>query len=303
LVETGEILGPRIYTTGPGVFSSSGIDDKEAARNYIKRYKEAYKTNTLKQYVTGDRLTRQWVAMACKEFGITPTTEGALDMKLDLSQMIDGFSGNEHSLPIQPLYKDIAQFVAQTKTYYTPTILVAYGAPWSENYFFETTDVLHNEKLRRYIPRELINSMMRRRGQWFSQEEYGFKGIAKGAADVVKAGGRVGIGGHGQMQGIGYHWEVWAMQSGGMSTLEALKVATIFGAEAIGLNQDIGSLEVGKFADLVVFDKDPLADIHNTNTIKFVMKNGEFFEGDSLERIWPTQKKLDKQYWWETEPR
>ncbi|MFL6468876.1 MAG: amidohydrolase, partial [Pyrinomonadaceae bacterium] len=142
LVETGDILGPRVYTTGPGVFSSLGFDDKDSVSNYIKRYADAYKTDTLKQYVVGDRNVRQWVAMACADNKITPTTEGALDMKLDLSQMIDGFSGNEHSLPLQPIYNDVIQFVAKTKTYYTPTILVAYGSPWTENHWFETSDVL-----------------------------------------------------------------------------------------------------------------------------------------------------------------
>lgn len=303
LVETGEILGPRVLTTGPGVFSGVGLDEKEAVNNYIKRYGEAYKTNTLKQYVVGDRVVRQLVAMACKEYGITPTTEGALDMKLDLTQMIDGYSGHEHSLPLQPIYNDVVQFVAKTKTYYTPTILVAYGGPWAENHFFQNTNVLGNEKLRRYIPRELVNSMMRRRPQWFAPEEYSYKEIAKGAADIVKAGGRVGIGGHGQMQGLGVHWEIWAVQSGGMPTHDALRVATIFGAEAIGLNRDVGSLEPGKMADLIVLDKNPLLDIRNTDSIRLVMKNGELFEGDTLTQQWPVQKKLEKQYWWDLEPK
>ncbi len=303
LVETGEIIGPRIYTTGPGVFSGDALGDKDAARNYIKRYRDAYQTMTLKQYIVGDRLTRQYVALACKEFNITPTTEGALDMKLDLSQMLDGYSGNEHALPLQPLYKDMAEFVAQTKTFYTPTILVAYGAPWSENYFFQNTDVLGNKKLARFIPAELLNGMLRRRGQWFHPDEYGHRGIAEGAAKVVRAGGRVGLGGHGQMQGIGCHWELWALQSGGMTPMEALRCATIFGAEAIGMTRDVGSLETGKLADLVVLDQNPLTDIRNTNTIRYVMKNGELFEGETLDQVWPAQRKLEKQYWWGREPK
>jgi imidazolonepropionase-like amidohydrolase/Tol biopolymer transport system component len=303
LVEMGEIIGPRVYSTGPGVFSRSGLDDKDAARNFIKRYKEAYRTDTLKQYVSGDRIVRQWVAMACKEFGITPTTEGALDMKLDLSQMADGYTGNEHSLPIQPIYKDVAQFVAKTNTFYTPTILVAYGAPWTENYYFQTTDVHGNQKLRRFIPHELLDTMVKRRGQWFMPEEYGFKGIASGATQIVRAGGRVCLGGHGQLQGLGCHWELWSLQSGGMTQMEALRCATIFGAEALGLQDDLGSLEAGKLADLVVMDKDPLKDIQNTNTIRYVMKNGEVFEAETMDQVWPAQKKLENMYWWNNEPR
>ena len=302
LVDAGEILGPRIFTTGPGVFSGSGLEDKDAVRSFIKRYKEAYRANTLKQYVAGDRIVRQWVAMACQEFGITPTTEGALDMKLDLTQMADGFSGHEHALPLQPLYKDVIEFVARTKTFYTPTILVAYGAPWTENFYFESDDVHGNQKLRRFIPHELLDTMVKRRRQWFMAEEYGHTGIARAAAAIVAAGGRVCLGSHGQLQGLGAHWEIWSLASGGMPPHAVLKAATIFGAEAIGLQQDVGSLEVGKLADLIVLDKDPLKDIRNTNAIRYVMKNGELFDGDTLDQIWPVPKKLEKQYWWGTDP-
>jgi hypothetical protein len=217
--------------------------------------------------------------------------------------MIDGYTGSEHSLPIQPLYKDVTQFVAKSRTFYTPTILVAYGAPWSENYYFESTPKLHDDpKMRRFIPHELYDTMVRRRAQWFLPEEYGHQGIAKGVADIVRAGGRVGLGSHGQFQGLGAHWEIWNLQSGGLTPHETLRVATIYGAEALGLQQDLGSLERGKLADLLVMDRNPLTDIRNTLSIKYVMKNGELFEADTLDRVWPSAKKLERQYWWDGAP-
>ena len=93
------------------------------------------------------------------------------------------------------------------------------------------------------------------------------------------------------------------VQSGAMTQMEALCVATILGTEAIGLNRDVGSLELGKLGDLIVLDQNPLTDVRNTNTIRYVMKNGELYEVDSRNQVWPVQKKLEKQYWWEREPK
>ncbi len=303
MVDVGMIPGPRIYATGPGVFSTSGIEDRDAAFKYIKRYKDAYKTNTLKQYVAGDRLVREWIIEACKEYGITATIEGSLDLKLNLTQMADGFSGQEHSFPIMPIYNDVVQFVVRTKTFYTPTILVAYGAPWSENYWFENENPDKDAKLRRFIPSELLDTMVRRRAQWFLPEEYGHTKLGQQVAAVVHAGGRAALGSHGQMQGLGAHWETWNLGAGGLTPHETLRVVTLFGAEAIGLQQDVGSLEPGKLADLLVLDRNPLENIKNTNSIRYVMKNGEIYEGDTLNQIWPAQKTLPKPFWTEDGPK
>ena len=301
LVEAGEIIGPRAYSTGPGVFASSNFQSLEDAKNVVTRYRKYYRTNTLKSYVVGNRQQRQWMIEACKDLKMMPTTEGSLDLKLDFTHAIDGFSGNEHSLPIVPLFNDVVQVFAKSGITYTPTLLVAYGGPWAENYFYANTEVYGDPKLKRFIQQNVLYAKATRR-PWFRQDEHVFPKLAESAGRILKAGGRLGIGGHGQLQGIQCHWEMWALQTGGLSNFEVLRTATLNGAHAIGFEKDLGSIEAGKLADLLVLRKDPLADIHNTTSIHYVMKDGEMFEGDTLDQVWPVSKPLKPLWWWNDAP-
>ena len=308
-VTSGTAIGPRIYHTGPGLFSTGylpaageDLKDLEHARRVMRRYSQYYDTKTLKMYIAGNRQQRQWIIQAAREQRIMPTTEGALDFRYDLTLAIDGYSGLEHALTAYPLYKDVVTLFAETGIAYTPTLIVAYNGPWGENYFYTTENVYGDPKLRRFIPYEVLAPATRRRvrgqygggnsGGWFAKDEYSFPEQAKVANAIVRAGGRVGVGSHGQLQGLGYHWELWMLQSGGMSNFDALRCATILGAESIGLQRDLGSIEPGKLADILVLDANPLDNIRNSNTIRYVMKNGRLHDASSLDEIWPRQRAM-----------
>ena len=310
LVETGDIVGPRIYSTGPGVFNADRIQSLDHAQRVLQRYSEYYDTQTIKMYLAGNRRQRQWIVMAAKEQGLLPTTEGGLDMKLDLEMIIDGYPGLEHSFPIFPLYRDVVRLAAETRIAYTPTLLVSYGGPFGENWFFTRENPHDDPKLRRFIPHAELDRLTRRRGEgvdagpggWFREEEYVFRQHAEGVRAIVEAGGVAGVGSHGQLQGLGYHWELWATQSGGLSEHDALRVATALGAEAIGLDGDLGSVEPGKLADLVILEANPLDDIRNTNRIRYVMKNGRLYDAETLDETWPRERPLGKPVWLGDEP-
>jgi hypothetical protein len=301
LIDAGVMTGPRAYNTGRGIFADTNFKSEADADQFVDWYAEYYRTNTVKSYTVGNRQQRQWMVEACKKYKLMPTTEGALDLKLDMTHAIDGFSGNEHALPIVPLYKDVIQLFAQTKINYTPTLIVAYGGPWAENAFYDERDWYNDVKLKRFFPQSTLWLKTSRR-PFFQAREQVYPKLAHEAGKVLAAGGNVGLGGHGQFQGIQCHWEMWAFASGGIAPKDVLRIATLDGARALGLEQDLGSLEPGKLADLIVLRKNPLTDIRNTNTLRFVMKNGELYDADTLDKMYPKQEKLPALWWWNEQP-
>jgi imidazolonepropionase-like amidohydrolase/Tol biopolymer transport system component len=300
LMEIGQLIGPRLYSTGPGIFAADNIRSLDEARDVLRRYSDHYNTKTIKQYMVGDRKVRQWVIMAAKELGLTPTTEGGSNFTMNLTLMQDGYAGLEHTLPISPFFNDVVKLGAASKITYTPTLIVSYGGPTGRQYYLTNSNVDSEERLRRFTPHDELDKW--KSTDYNRTDQYVFPLHAKQLTKWVEGGGKLGLGSHGEVQGIGAHWELWMMASGGMKPHAALKAATIDSADAIGFAKDIGSLEVGKLADLLVLDANPLDDIKNSSKIAEVMKNGRLYDAATLNETYPRQKPLDAQWWWKLEP-
>ena len=291
MVEAGLMTGPRVYSSGDVLYGGAQTDifaeveSLDDAKRQVRRMK-AYGARMIKVYQQPGRSQRIWFAEASRAEHMLLTAEGAGELNNDLSMGVDGYTSFEHSFPVE-LGNDVVQFFARTGTYYTPTLIVSYGGPWGEEYLWQSMNLHDDPKLRRFTPHFIIDAKSRRHA-WIEPAEYQFPTVAHGAALIARAGGNVSMGAHGQVQGLGPHWEIWAHagenapKGNAMTPHEALRAATMSAADKIGFATDLGSIESGKLADLVILDANPLDDIHNSLKVRWVVKDGVVYDGETL---------------------
>jgi len=301
MLKAGTLLGPRVYSTGTILYGAEGdfkavINSLDDARSNLRRLK-AVGAFSVKSYNQPRREQRQQIIQAARELKMEVVPEGGSTFSHNMSMILDGHTGVEHNIPVVPVYKDVKSFWNASKTAYTPTLIVAYGAQSGENFWYDRTNVWENERLLNFVPRAVIDSRARRRNT-SEFADYGHIEISKAVKQIADGGSKINMGSHGQLQGLGAHWEMWMLAQGGMSPLQVLKCATINGAEYLGMSKEIGSLEPGKLADLIVLDENPLEDIRNTEHIKYVMLNGRLYDENLNET--GNSEKLRNKMWWQT---
>lgn len=302
LVKAGEMVGPRVFSTGTILYGADGdikavINSIDDARSALRRTK-AYGAFSVKSYNQPRREQNQMVIQAARELKMEVVPEGGSFFFHDMAMIMDGHTTVEHNIPVGVLYDDVINLWKNSKTVYTPTLIVCYNAPGGEYYWYQHTNVWEKKRLMTFTPRSVIDI----RSRWrtiLPEEEYenGHILVSKSVKKLSDAGVTVNMGAHGQIQGIGVHWEIWMLTQGGMSNLEALRAATLNPAKSLGMNSQLGSLEKGKLADLIIMDKNPLENIYNTESVHYTMINGRLYDCDSMNEIGNYNKPRSRFYW------
>jgi len=294
---SGQILAPRIFSTGTIVYGANSptvhakIDSYDDAYFHLQRLKEMGAVS-VKSYNQPRREQRQQVLKAARDLGLMVVPEGGGKLYQNMSMMADGHTTLEHALNIATGYSDLTQFWSQTEMAYNPTLVVAYGGLEGEKYWYDRTNVWENSRLMRYVPRYIIEPLSIRRFT-APDDHYNHIKVASYAKTLRDAGVRVLIGAHGQREGLAAHWEMWMLNQGGFTPWEALRAATSDAAIALGMNSDIGSIEVGKLADMVIIDGRVLDDIRLSEMISHTMINGRLYDVANLSEVASGESKLE----------
>ena len=299
----GLTTGPRIFSTGEIIYGAKApdvyarIDSYEDALAHVRRIK-AQGGISVKNYNQPRREQRQMVVRAAAAENILVVAEGGSLFGMDMNIAADGNSTLEHNIPVDVMYEDVLQFFSQSATNYTPTLVVTYGGLAGDPYWRQATNVWENPLMVHTPPKMLLAETARRTKapEWAFVDDNN----AREARKLARRGVKVSIGAHGQQAGVGAHWELGSFVRGGMSPVEALKAGTIVPAQSLGMAKDIGSIEAGKLADLVILSDDPSQDIAHSDNIEKVMIGGRLYDAKTMNEVGTGDAKR-RPYFWEGE--
>ncbi|GLS02396.1 bifunctional TolB-family protein/amidohydrolase [Brevundimonas denitrificans] len=292
LARTGRITAPRIFSTGTILYGANTaftaqVDDLDDALSTLRRM-QAAGAWSVKSYNQPRRDQRQQIIEAARQLNMMVVPEGGSLFQHNMSMIVDGHTTIEHSIPLARLYDDVHQLWRQTGVAYNPTLVVAYGGSYGENYWYQESEVWNHPILTQYVPRRILDARARR-PVTLPDNEWNHISVAREATRLSEQGVSVSIGAHGQREGLAAHWELWSLAQGGMAPIDVIRAGTLNGARSLGLDRDIGSLEVGKLADMVVLDQNPLENIRNTTAIAYTIANGRVYDS-GMNEVAPRQR-------------
>lgn len=320
MTKAGLMVGPRAIDSGMVAYGRTGksdtvylpVNDIEDARSFLRR-KSALGGLTVKSYRQPMRAQRQMLVKAGREAGVLIDVEGESHLYNNITMIQDGHFNVQHNLPIATYYDDLVQLWARSGVSHTPVLMAMFGEMMGENYFYQTTETWKDPKAQTFI--QVTTSGYSPLATPYGAPPYvrnmttahvadelwdiGFRSVARSMKRLDEAGVNVTAGSHGQIAGFGMHGEMWLLSEGGMSPHRVLRTATLNGAKALGVDQQIGSLEAGKLADFIVLDNDPLADIRNTNSVRFTIINGRLYDAYTMNEIGNYDRPRGK-FFWET---
>ncbi|MCR8921844.1 amidohydrolase family protein [Dasania sp. GY-MA-18] len=316
--QAGILVGPRFLSSGRVIYGRPGKGDTTYqplhsyadAENVMVR-KRALGGRVIKSYKQPSRRARQQLVKAGREAGVMVDAEGESHFYFDISMILDGHMALEHVIPVANYYDDIVQLMAHSDIANTPTLNVTFGEIMGENYFYQSTRAWTDPKIKSYV-QDTTSSYspvgtpysaplhVRSMTSLHAAEEIwdvGFRAASRSVKKLDDAGVIINAGSHGQVYGLALHWELQSMAQGGMENHKILRTATINGAKTLGVEEQIGSLQVGKLADIIVLEKNPLADIRNTNSVIYTMINGRLYDSFSMNEVGNYQRPRSKFYW------